>query len=97
MPPGGGGGTKGTFSGDMIFSAIGDTGVGLPGRIGGTGPGGGGVGPFAVLLAEPGRTAVSESLMLGLVFESWPLESAKDLYAFPSVSKWSIALKVITW
>lgn len=61
MPPGGGGGTKGTISGGMILSAIGVTGVGLPGKIGAIGPGGGGVGPFAILLAEPGRTAVSES------------------------------------
>ncbi len=61
LPPGGGGGTSGTLSGGMIFSVVGVTGVGLPGKIGGTGPGGGGVGPFAVLLAEPGRTTVSES------------------------------------
>lgn len=87
MPPGGGGGTKGTLPGDMIFSAINVTGVGPPGRIGGTGPGGGGVGPFAILLAEPGRTTVSESLMLGLVFESGPLESASNLYAFLLASK----------
>ena len=70
MPPGGGGGTKGTFSGNIIFSATRVTGVGPPGKTGDTGPGGGGVGPFAILLAEPGKTAVSESLMLGLVFES---------------------------
>lgn len=87
MPPGGGGGTKGTFSGKIIFPATGVTGVGPPGRIGGTGPGGGGVGPLAILLAEPGRTAVSESLMLGLVFESGALESASDLYTFVLVSK----------
>lgn len=87
MPPSGGGGAKGTLSGGIIFSAIGVTGVGPPGKIGGTGPGGGGVGPFAILLAEPGRTAVSESLMLGLVLESEPLESANDLYAFSLASK----------
>ena len=63
----------------MIFSAIGATGVESPGKIGEIGPGGGGVGPFAILLAEPGKTAVSESWIVGLVFGSGLLESANDL------------------
>ena len=43
------------------------------------GPGGGGCACVAVLLDVPGSTMVSESCMLGFVFESGCLVSAKDL------------------
>ena len=47
LPPGGGGGTRGTFSGGITVIVAGVAGVGLAGETGGTGPGGGGVWPLA--------------------------------------------------
>ncbi len=56
FPPGGGGGTSGTFSGGMTVFELGVAGVGIDGDTEATGPGAGGVGPLAVWLSEPGRT-----------------------------------------
>lgn len=63
----------------LIVGEVGGAGEGLAGDAGATGPGGGGVGPTAVLDCEPGRTIVSESCILGLVLGSIRLSSAKFL------------------
>lgn len=47
---GGGGGVKGTLSGGIIVSEIGDCGSLLEGETGATGPGGGGIASVAVRL-----------------------------------------------
>ena len=80
FPPGGGGGTSGTFSGGMIVFELGVAGVGIDGDTGATGPGGRGVGPFAVWLSEPGKTMGFVSKMLAFVFEVGGLLSARDLW-----------------
>ena len=64
----------------MVFK-VGVAGAGLVGDAGATGPGGGGVGPTAVLDCEPGRTIVSESCILGLVLGSMRRSSANLLWA----------------
>ena len=65
------------FSGGMIVLVVGVTGaIGVAVIIG---PGGGGCACVAVLLDVPGSTTVSESCMLGLVFVSGCLLSAKAL------------------
>lgn len=61
MPSSGDRGIRGTFSGGMTVLVIGAAGVALVGETEATGPGGGGVGPLASWLSEPGNTAVSES------------------------------------
>lgn len=48
-------------------------------ETGGTAPGAGGVGPFAVWLCEPGKTTVSESCMLALGSKSGFFVSANVL------------------
>ena len=48
FPPGGCGGTKGTFCGGTMASEIGVAGEEAVADVGGIGPGAGGVGPFAV-------------------------------------------------
>ena len=80
LAAGGGGGTNGMFSGRIVVSELGVAGDGVVGDTEATGPGAGGVGPFAVWLCEPGSTIVSESWMLGLVLGSGFFVSAKDLY-----------------
>ena len=74
MPPVGVGGTRGTLSGGMVESEVGVAGE----------PGGGGWACVAVLLEVPGRTTVSESLILAFVFESGFFKSAKFLYEIVS-------------
>ena len=62
-----------------MVSTVGVTGEGFIGDAEVTGPGGGGVGPTAVVDCEPGRTTVSESCILGFVLGSVCLSSAKLL------------------
>ncbi len=59
MAFGGGGGTRGTFSGAMVLFSLGVAGVGFAGEIEAIGPGAGGVGADLVVLCDPGRTAAS--------------------------------------
>ena len=77
FPPGGEGGTFGTFSGGIVVFELGAAGVACV--LVTTGPNGGGCAWDAVLLDVPGSTAESESCMLGFVFGSACLESAKNL------------------
>lgn len=62
-----------------MVSEVGVGGAGCIGEVDSTAPGGGGWGFVAVVLCEPGRTIASESWMLGLVFASLLLLSAKNL------------------
>ncbi len=48
LPPGGGGGTSGTFSGGMTVFELGVAGVGIDGDCEATGPGAGGTGSLIV-------------------------------------------------
>ena len=61
------------------MSEVGVGGAGCIGEVDNTAPGGGGWGFVAVVLCEPGRIMASESWILGLVFASLLLLSAKDL------------------
>ena len=63
----------------MEVSEEGVAGRSCSGEADSTGPGGGGCGLVAVLLWVPGRTIASESWMLGFVFVSMLLLSARDL------------------
>ena len=63
----------------MVLFSLGVAGVGIDGDTEAIGPGAGGVGPFAIWLCDPGKTAVSESWMLGFVLGSF-FVSAKVLY-----------------
>ena len=66
---------SGALCGGIGLSDDGRTGWAV-GEADWTGPGGGGWGLFAVVLAVPGSTTVSESWMLGLVLGSGGLKSA---------------------
>ena len=81
FPPGGCGGTKGTFWGGTMASEDGVDGEGAVAELGGIAPGAGGVGPFAVWLCDPGNTTASESFILALGSSSGFFISAKVLYS----------------